>query len=129
MAAPAAAAPVQQRGRQQLGGWQEPHGAGGARQPPPPAGRQQLSEAVHSGGSCCLRLRGWALARCGSIIAVAVLLALEGGVLLWALRFPEPVCVDLPPVDCFPDWRSYFVVAVVLGAWAGWASGRRPTSQ
>jgi hypothetical protein len=78
--------------------------------------------------SCCGQLRGWALQRVGSIAAVAVLLALELLVLLWALRWPEPVCADpdAPPINCFPSWRSYFVVATVLGALGGMGIGTPP---
>ena len=69
---------------------------------------------------------------------LGVLLAVELLILFWALLKPETrchgqcdwgendPCTDLKPVHCFPDWRSYFTVGVVLATLGVMSNGTPP---
>ena len=60
------------------------------------------------------------------LVFLFVLVLVEGTVLLWALRFPVRGCTDEIIDGCFPDWRSYFTVGLLVSALGMMAMGSPP---
>jgi di/tricarboxylate transporter len=72
------------------------------------------------------RVRGWAGQNSGFFVFLAALALVEGLVLLWALRFPVPGCTDEIIDGCFPDWRSYFAVGLLIASLGFMSMGSPP---
>ena len=72
------------------------------------------------------RVRGWLNRNTVLLVFLVALALVEGVVLLWALRFPVPGCTDEIVDGCFPDWRSYFTVGMLISALGLMAMGSPP---
>ena len=72
---------------------------------------------------CCAK---WFKQNMSLVVGLACLAAAETVVLMWWLLWPVPVCTEIVVDDCFPDWRSYAIVALLLAALAGMGLGTPP---
>eukprot|EP01043_Picozoa_sp_COSAG02_P069396 COSAG02_NODE_11870_length_1637_cov_4.095579_1_plen_200_part_10 len=69
---------------------------------------------------------GWLNRNTSSLVFIVALALVEGAVLLWALQFPVPGCTAEIIDGCFPDWRSYFTVGLLISALGLMAMGSPP---
>jgi hypothetical protein len=105
--------------------------------PPPPEGLALIDEeaagaggpgtaGAGGGGDGALSFVEWLAQHKGLIAFGAGMAAVQGLIVLWAVVLPVERCTEELLVDCFPDWRSYFTLGLLLAALGFMAMGSPP---